>query len=77
MDNEIDITIGFNLHNMRKARGLTQAQLGDACEDKITSQQISKYEAGTNSISCTRLVEFAGILKFKLLDFFDGVKRHE
>lgn len=75
MDNEIDVTIGFNLHNMRKARGMTQAALGGACEDGISSQQISKYELGENSINCTRLVEFAKILRYNLLDFFDGVKK--
>jgi len=77
MSNEIDVTIGLNLQNLRKVRRLTQAQLGELCEDKISSQQISKYEAGTNSISCMRLVEFAAILNVKLLDFFEGVKIHE
>lgn len=73
MDN-IDVIIGRNIHIMRTSRGMTQTQLGALCEDKISSQQISKYERGENALSCARLVEFAGIFDCKLLDFFDGVK---
>lgn len=69
----IDAAMGKNLRGLRTMRGLAQADLGHYCEDKLSAQQISKYELGENQISCSRLVEFTRILDCKVMDFFKGV----
>lgn len=71
---DIDAMMGLNLRGLRAVRGLSQADLGAACEAPLSAQQISKYELGENQISCSRLVEFARIMGCNLLDFFRGVK---
>lgn len=72
----VDAVMGQNLRGLRAVSGLSQAELGARCDDHLSSQQISKYELGDNAISCARLVEFAGILKCGVLDFFKGVTPH-
>lgn len=71
---EIDIIVGRNLGKLRSAKGLTQKELGDACADRLSSQQISKYELGDNQISANRLAEFAVVLGCSVTDLFEGVK---
>lgn len=72
----VDVVMGHNLRGLRAVAGLSQAELGARCEDNLSSQQISKYELGDNSISCARLIEFVGILNCRVLDFFKGVTPH-
>lgn len=71
----IDALIGQNLRNWRGVAGLSMAELGAQAMPRLSSQQISKYELGVNSISCTRLVDFAHILGRGLLDFFEGIPK--
>lgn len=75
MASEVDTAIGFNLRSLRKARGVTQEDLGGMCHDQLSSQQVSKYELGENQLSAARLVEFCGLLSCKITDFFVGVPR--
>lgn len=70
----VDVVVGQNLRILRTGRTFSQTDLGDACHDKISAQQISKYELGENSVNASRLVEFARVLGCNLLDFFRGVK---
>jgi transcriptional regulator with XRE-family HTH domain len=51
----IDVAVGLRLRTLRKARGMSQEQLGRALG--ITFQQIQKYERGTNRISASMLVK--------------------
>lgn len=75
MLNDIDIQIGRNLRVLRTVGcNLTQAELGAKCTNKISPQQISKYENGEDPISCARIVDFAEVLGCELLDFFKGIK---
>lgn len=76
MDNGIDAIIGRNIRLLRTTRGMTQAALGAACHDHLSSQQVSKYELGENQLGCTRLVEFGRILDFPIINFFEGVPKH-
>jgi transcriptional regulator with XRE-family HTH domain len=60
--NEISITIGKKIKHYRRLKEITQADLGKALD--VSSQQIHKYENGSNDISFVKLVkvsEFLGV----------------
>jgi transcriptional regulator with XRE-family HTH domain len=57
----IDRDIGTRLRLARKARGLSQTELGQAVG--VSFQQLQKYERGTNRVSSAALVLFARKLK--------------
>ena len=59
----IDVSVGLRLRTLRKARSMSQDQLGRALG--ITFQQIQKYERGTNRISASMLVKSARHLGVK------------
>jgi transcriptional regulator with XRE-family HTH domain len=56
----IDVAVGLRIRQLRKARGMSQENLGDALG--ITFQQIQKYERGTNRVSASMLVKTARTL---------------
>ncbi len=56
----IDVAVGLRLRTLRKAKGMSQEQLGRSLG--ITFQQIQKYERGTNRISASMLVKSARAL---------------
>lgn len=62
----IDIAVGLRVRDLRKQRGMPQAQLGAALG--ITFQQIQKYERGTNRISASMLVRAAEALGVQAAD---------
>ncbi|WP_158918625.1 helix-turn-helix domain-containing protein [Caulobacter sp. S45] len=53
----IDVEVGLTIRELRRARGLSQAALGEKLQ--VTFQQIQKYERGTNRISASMLVKAA------------------
>lgn len=55
-----DIAIGQRLRSYRRARKLSQSQVGHALG--VTFQQIQKYENGKNRISGSRLIEVCNVL---------------
>jgi transcriptional regulator with XRE-family HTH domain len=63
----LDIRIGQNLKQIRKARKVSQGRLAEALG--ITFQQIQKYENGTNRISVSRLIAISQVLDAPVLDF--------
>ncbi|MCB1592689.1 MAG: helix-turn-helix transcriptional regulator [Alphaproteobacteria bacterium] len=69
--NDIDAIIGANLRLIRKARGLSQVELGEALD--VTFQQVQKYELGKNRVSASRLYEVAKVLDCNLMNFYDGL----
>jgi transcriptional regulator with XRE-family HTH domain len=77
MLNDVDKAIGFNVRRLRQYGGFTQVDLGAACHDRLSAQQVSKYELGESQVSAGRLVEFANILSCSINEFFLGVPRHE
>ena len=66
--------IGSNLARWRLIRGLSQKELGESCSESVTSQQISKFEAGTNRISSTQLVAFAKLLNIPVTSLLSGAE---
>ena len=57
---DIDHTVSVRIRTLRKAKGLTQSDLGKAIG--VTFQQLQKYENATNRISGGRLQDVARVL---------------
>jgi transcriptional regulator with XRE-family HTH domain len=66
--NVYDLQVGERLSLLRRARGLSQGELGQQLG--ITFQQVQKYERGTNRVSAGRLYEIALLLGVKIDYFF-------
>ena len=69
---ETDKSLGKKLRQLREGRGLSQEKL--AREIGVVFQQILKYEAGINRISCSRLLKILDVLDISIIDFFAGIK---
>ena len=69
--NPVDIHVGFRLRQLRKAKGLTQAQLAEAIG--VTFQQVQKYERGANRLSASKLFEAGKVLNASPTAFFEGL----
>ena len=66
-----DIFIGQRLKHRRSSFGISQSRLAQL--EKLTFQQVQKYESGKNRISASRLYRFARILHVPISYFFDGM----
>ena len=64
----IDVSVGCQLRQARKSRGLSQAALGEAIG--ISFQQVQKYERGYNRVSASKLAEAALFLEVPIQYFF-------
>jgi len=71
----IDAHVGKNLRVIRIRRGLSQKKLVEKLD--ISSQQIHKYESGTNRISASKLYRLAEILEVSVLCFYEGLDKTE
>lgn len=69
---DLDRNIGRRIRETRAIQGWSQENLGDV--SGISSQQISKYEDGTNSIAACRLWAIAEALKVPVLFFFENIE---
>jgi len=63
---DIRIIIGRNIRHRRLLSGLTQKAVGNHLG--ITFQQLQKYESGSNSISCDKLMELAALFRCSVND---------
>ena len=66
---EIDQTVGARIIAVRKAKGLSQADLGAAVG--VTFQQIQKYEKGINRVGASRLQQIARCLDVPVATLFE------
>ena len=62
----IDAYAGERLRAARNLRGMSQEVLGKSLSDKVTFQQIQKYERGVNRISMSRMYEFTRVLQLPI-----------
>jgi transcriptional regulator with XRE-family HTH domain len=69
--NPVDVHVGRQLRRLRKAKGLSQAQLADAIG--VTFQQVQKYERGANRLSASKLFESGKALDASPTAFFQGL----
>lgn len=65
---QVDKDIGARIRARRLELGMSQTDLGTACD--LTFQQIQKYEKGTNRVSGSRMAQIAGVLKVEPAFFF-------
>jgi transcriptional regulator with XRE-family HTH domain len=66
-----DKFVGQNIRLFRKAKGLSQTQLGESIG--VTFQQVQKYENGFNRVGSSRLVRIAATLDVPVQSLFDGI----
>jgi len=64
----MDRLIGQKIQIFRKAKGMSQTELGAFLG--VTFQQVQKYESGANRVGSGRLVEIARALEVPILKFF-------
>ncbi len=69
MVHPVDESVGAQVRQLRRQRGMTQTELGSVLG--LTFQQIQKYERGTNRISASKLAMLAGALKVPVSAFFE------
>ncbi len=62
------IEIGKKIKFYRRLKEMPQKKLGQALD--ITSQQIHKYENGSNDISVSKLFAISKVLEIDFLSFF-------
>lgn len=68
----IDIHVGAAIRVRRRALGLTQVQLAEACG--VRFQQVQKYETGANRVSASRMFQIAAALGLPVRALFEGVE---
>lgn len=73
----INSYIGRKIKSLRQERGLSQKDLADKFKQKISSQQVQKYESGTNQMSAARLLETLMILDIDIGNFFSDYYKNE
>jgi transcriptional regulator with XRE-family HTH domain len=67
----VDIHVGLQIANARKAKRLSQTQLGEAIG--VTFQQVQKYERGTNRVSASTMFAIMHFLNVPSSYFFEGL----
>ena len=70
---EVDDHVGKRVRERRNALGMSQEKLADAIG--IASQQVQKYEVGTDRVAAGRLWDIAKILEVDVGYFFEGIVR--
>ena len=70
---EVDGYVGRRVRERRREIGMSEEKRGKALG--ITSQQVQKYEVGTNRVMASRLWDIANILEVDVGYFFEGVER--
>ncbi len=67
----INLHVGQRLRMRRTMLGLSQEAVGNGVG--VASQQVQKYEKGTNVMNAIRLYEFAQFLKVPVAYFYEGL----
>lgn len=73
--NAIDRLIGHNIRIRRLSRRLSQSQLAEQLG--VTSQQIQKYEKGSNRVAGSRLWQIAELFEIPIQNLFVGVEKYK
>lgn len=67
----VDQLLGAALRDLRKARGMSQTELGNHIN--VTFQQVQKYEKGTNRIAVSTLLDICRALDAAPIDILTGL----
>lgn len=65
------MSVAENIRKIRKEKGLTQKQLGEACNPKIGESTIRKYELGLLNPKIETLKKIASAFEMQLWEFID------
>lgn len=71
---EFDRQIGQLVKARRLSKGISQSDLGQVLG--LTFQQVESYEAGSKSISASRLVQIAEALDVPVTYFYEDIEPH-
>ena len=74
VSNDINLHVGRRIVARRKMMGISQDDLGRACQ--ISGQQVWKYENGVSGMSAARLVAFSEQLHVPVSWFFEDLEAH-
>ena len=69
---DLDAQIGSRIREARQAQDMAQQVLANGLG--ITSQQVQKYENGTNRVSASRLYDIANVLGMPITFFYEGAE---
>lgn len=67
----VDVWVGQRLRSVRKAGGLTQAQVGEALG--LTEAAVRRFERAGQPISAARLWRLCRLFEIDVSEFFDGL----
>jgi transcriptional regulator with XRE-family HTH domain len=67
----IDVTIGERMTTARKSAGYTQADVAEQLG--VSTQQVQKYEKGTNRLALSKAIEFCKFVSVPIEHFIKGV----
>lgn len=67
---DINIIVGKSIRHRRLVAGLSQQAVGNHLN--VTTQQVQKYETGTNGISCEKLLKLAALFGCSIDDLCSG-----
>jgi transcriptional regulator with XRE-family HTH domain len=73
MSEDVDVMVGRRLRRRRRHLGLTQQELGAACD--VTFQQVQKYESAQTRLSVAMLWQLACVLEVDIGYFFVDLPR--
>ena len=72
MRHPVDVHVGQRVRQRRCLAGMTQQQIAERVG--IKSQQLQKYETGTNRISASRMWDIAAVMEVPVSFFFEGLE---
>lgn len=75
MENEINKQIGISLRKLRKDKLITKPEILKILN--VSSQQLNKYENGTNRISASKLALLLNILNINFNTFCNSVNNND
>ena len=70
---DVDAHVGGRVRERRREIGMSQAKLADSLG--VSTQQVQKYEAGTDRVMAGRLWDIVKALEVDVGYFFEGIKR--
>lgn len=68
----VNAHVGRRLRELRVAKGLTQAELGERLG--VTQQAVANYEAGNDRLTAARLYQAAKALGVGVGELFEGIE---
>ena len=75
MQDVVGLTVGRRIRRRRRLLGMTQTELGEACD--VTFQQVQKYESAACRVPVALLWRLSRALCVDMNYFFQGLEEQE